>query len=398
MHFLRRKVTEKRFFLYFCSIIKTVSIMLRRFKVENFKCFKDEFVFDLSSAKAYTFNSECVKNGIVNNAMIYGYNGSGKSNLGWAILDIIEHLTDKARWEFPYKHYTNAENDSNMASFEYEFMIDGKLVSYAYSKTDYKTMVNERFCIDGKELISMDRANGNTKFICSLKGTETLNKEIKDGQLSVLKFVKNNSTLADNDINRVFRDFFTFVEHMLFFRSLEDRTYIGLETRKGTLEKDIIERGKVSDFEAFLNEANVKCKLDVVDVMGEKTLAFDFGKKKIFFSEIMSTGTSALMLFYCWYMQILESEVSFVFIDEFDAFYHHELSRMVINKLKEAGVQFVVTTHNTSIMSNDLMRPDCYFLMNSSRILPLPKCTEKELREAHNIEKIYKAGAFYVEQ
>ena len=47
-------------------------------------------------------------------------------------------------------------------------------------------------------------------------------------------------------------------------------------------------------------------------------------------------------------------------------------------------------------MSNDLMRPDCYFLMNSRKILPLPKCTEKELREAHNIEKIYKAGAFYV--
>ena len=142
----------------------------------------------------------------------------------------------------------------------------------------------------------------------------------------------------------------------------------------------------------------MKCKLAVVDVIGGKTLAFDFGEKKILFSEIMSTGTSALMLFYCWYMQILENEVSFVFIDEFDAFYHHELSRMVINKLKETGVQFVVTTHNTSIMSNDLMRPDCYFLMNSSRILPLPKCTEKELREAHNIEKIYKAGAFYVEQ
>lgn len=98
----------------------------------------------------------------------------------------------------------------------------------------------------------------------------------------------------------------------------------------------------------------------------------------------------------CWYLQILRGGVSFVFIDEFDAFYHHELSRLVINKLKETGIQFIITTHNTSIMSNDLMRPDCYFLMNSRKILPLPKCTEKELREAHNIEKIYKAGAFYV--
>ena len=44
-----------------------------------------------------------------------------------------------------------------------------------------------------------------------------------------------------------------------------------------------------------------------------------------------------------------------------------------------------------------LMRPDCYFLMNKKRILPLSKCTERELREAHNIEKIYKAGGFNVE-
>ena len=43
------------------------------------------------------------------------------------------------------------------------------------------------------------------------------------------------------------------------------------------------------------------------------------------------------------------------------------------------------------------MRPDCYYLMNTRKIRSLAQCTEKELREAHNIEKIYKAGAFYVE-
>ena len=370
--------------------------MLRRFKVSNFKCFKEDFSFDLASAKAYTFNPECVKNGIVNNAIIYGYNGSGKSNLGWAIFDIIEHLTDKARWEFPYKHYINAETGDDTARFEYEFLIDEKVVKYTYSKTDYQTLVAESFSIGGKELIEFTRTGGNTKFTCHLKGTENLNKEIKDGKLSVLKYIKNNSTLDDNDDNRTFADFFLFVEQMLFFRSLEDRTYIGLDAKTGTLEKDIIEQGKVSDFEAFLNEANVKCRLDVVDVMGEKALAFVFGEKRIRFPEIMSTGTSVLMLFYCRYLQILRGEVSFVFIDEYDAFYHHELSRLIVNKLKKTGVQFIVTTHNTSIMSNDLMRPDCYFLMNSRKILPLPKCTEKELREAHNIEKIYKAGAFYV--
>jgi AAA15 family ATPase/GTPase len=86
-----------------------------------------------------------------------------------------------------------------------------------------------------------------------------------------------------------------------------------------------------------------------------------------------------------------------VFIDEFDAFYHHSLSALIIEKLKETGVQFILTTHNTSVITNDLLRPDCYFLMSKHNIRSLSKSTAKELREAHNIEKMYKAGSFYVE-
>lgn len=70
---------------------------------------------------------------------------------------------------------------------------------------------------------------------------------------------------------------------------------------------------------------------------------------------------------------------------------------MIIEKLKDTGIQFILTTHNTSIITNDLLRPDCYFLMNKKKIQSLSQSTEKELREAHNIEKMYKAGAFNVD-
>ena len=70
---------------------------------------------------------------------------------------------------------------------------------------------------------------------------------------------------------------------------------------------------------------------------------------------------------------------------------------MIVEKLKETGVQFILTTHNTSIMTNDLLRPDCYFEMTKKQIRSLSKSTQKELREAHNIEKMYKSGSFDVE-
>lgn len=370
--------------------------MLTKFEVSNFKCFDEKLEFDLSSTNGYTFNSECLKDGIINCAMVYGFNGSGKSNLGWAIFDIIEHLTDRIRHENPYKHYTNAFNNSDAACFAYEFLIKNKKIRYEYRKTDYKTLLFEALWIDDELMVYFDRKDNNENFISNLPGTESLNKIIKDSQLSALKYIKNNSTFDDNDITKTFVDFFSFVDKMLFFRSLEDRTYIGLDRHQGSLTSYIIEHDKVKDFEAFLREANIDCRISVVGLKDDRELVFDFGDKKILFGDIMSTGTSSLMLFYCWYQHILSSEVSFLFIDEFDAFYHHELSRLVVEKLKASGVQFVLTTHNTSIMSNDLMRPDCYFLIWKSKLMPLSKCTERELREAHNIEKIYKSGAFYV--
>ena len=47
-------------------------------------------------------------------------------------------------------------------------------------------------------------------------------------------------------------------------------------------------------------------------------------------------------------------------------------------------------------MNNDLLRPDCYFIMNKEEIKSLPNTTEKELREGHNLEKIYKANGFSI--
>ena len=45
-------------------------------------------------------------------------------------------------------------------------------------------------------------------------------------------------------------------------------------------------------------------------------------------------------------------------------------------------------------MSNDIMRPDCLFLMHKNKIKSLSSLTDKELRSAHNIEKMYRSGAF----
>ncbi|MFC4477115.1 AAA family ATPase [Flavobacterium chungangensis] len=371
--------------------------MLTKFKVSNFKSFNKDFIFDLSETNGYTFNSECIKNGIVNNALVYGHNGVGKSNLALAIFDIIEHLTDRTnKSSTEYLVYLNAYNNSETAHFYYEFLINSCKVVYEYKKTDHKTIIYEKFTINDEEFAFLDRKKKNSAII-KFKGAENLKNKLTNDNLSLLKYIKNNTELDKNKANEIFNLFFKFVEGMLYFRSLQSNFYLGIEVGKQGVIEDIIEKKYTEDLEFFLNKAGIECKLKVIDVNDKKTLAFNFNGKTIPFFSIASQGTKALVMFYFWFKRIQEkSKVSFLFIDEFDAFYHHELSALIVEELKKTGVQFVLTTHNTSIITNDLLRPDCYFLMNKESILSLAKSTPKELREAHNIEKMYKAGSFNV--
>ena len=95
---------------------------------------------------------------------------------------------------------------------------------------------------------------------------------------------------------------------------------------------------------------------------------------------------------YNFYKRIEDN--SLLFIDEFDAFYHVNLAKRVVEELLKLNVQAILTTHDTTIMTNDLLRPDCYFVLSEGKIKSLPDLTEKELRQAHNLEKMYRAGAF----
>ena len=94
--------------------------------------------------------------------------------------------------------------------------------------------------------------------------------------------------------------------------------------------------------------------------------------------------------------QIELQGIRFVFIDEFDAFYHFALSKAVSKRLFNLPAQVFVSSHNTALMTNDLLRPDCYFIIDGKEIKSLPQLTEKELRWGHSLEKLYRGGAFEV--
>lgn len=366
--------------------------MLKKFSVENFKGFKDKITFDIGSPSNYSFHSEIVENGCITKGIIYGINSCGKSNLGLAIFDLIIHLTEKQKLIQGYDFYLNMSGRKSFAEFEYDFAFDEHEVVYKYRKTDVNTLRDESLSIDGREVIYYDFTKGEGFTL--LEGSDTLNTSIKnESPISRVKYVKSNSILTDNTENQVFKKFIDYVDHMLLFYSLDSRGYEGFMNGSEGIAEGIVNSGKVKEFEEFLKENDILYDLYACEVDGRKSIYCHFENQDADFFKIASTGTRSLALFYYWYIRM--KEASFVFIDEFDAFYHFELSEGVEKRLRKiAGVQIFTTTHNTDLMSNDLLRPDCYFILKNNKIKAIPELTEKELRQAHNLQKMYKAGAF----
>ncbi|MEG3039542.1 MAG: ATP-binding protein [Erysipelotrichaceae bacterium] len=365
--------------------------MLARFEVENFKSFQKRLVLDLEKRSNYEFNSDLVKYDVIRAGIIFGENASGKSNLGLAVFDLINHLTDKERGIAKYQYYLNLNSNEKFAEFKYVFKFNDSYLEYSYRKDNPTNLLNEIIKINGKTVVEYDfKAH---KGICLLKGAENLNKNLEDTNISFVKYIHSNTILADDEINLVFKQFMLFVNNMLLFYSLEGNHYQGFSTERESLGEGIIKRGKLKEFNKFLNEMGIKCNLVAKNIDDKMQIYSKFNHEEVNFFSIASTGTKSLALFFYWLIQM--DHMSLVFMDEFDAYYHFDLSYKVVEYvIKNMNLQVLFTSHNTNLMTNELLRPDCYFNLKNNSIKSFANLTEKELRKAHNLQKMYKAGAF----
>lgn len=366
--------------------------MIKYFSVRNYKSFKDELIIDFSNYKDYKYNTYAIENNLISTAVIYGKNASGKTNLGYAFLDITLHLVDKQQIAQQHTNYLNADSDENTSSFTYVFQFNQEEVTYRYRKSNALKLVYEELYINKIKVFSYNFIDKKRDFSnLSLIQAETLNFNFKDMNISVLRYIANNTNL---DKHSIIHKLMTFVGNMLWFRSIGLNDYIGYLKGADQIQEQIIKNGKVTAFELFLSECGIEYKLDVAkDLLGNDVLMVKFNHKTVPFWEIASNGTQALTLYFYWSQKF--DSISFLFIDEFDAFYHTELAEIMIKQLSQKkGFQTLLTTHNTALMSNHFLRPDCYFILSNNRLLPLHQCTEKELREGHNLEKMYRNGEF----
>lgn len=365
--------------------------MLKRFSVKGFKNFSEKIELDFSKIRDYKFNLQCLTNGLVSKAIIYGKNSAGKTNLGLAIFDIVAHLTNKNVTPGLYSYYLSSTGTYHYAEFNYVFQFGKDVIEYSYRKNESQKLIYDKLILNENLIYDYDyqKETGDLHGINAI--APTLNWVFKDTDC-ILKYVVNNTVLSETD---PLRKMITFVSEMLWFRNLDENRYIGYKTNSKDYLGFIFENDNLKEFEAFLHMTGIKDSLIAQkDTDGVMRLYFDNPVPLPFF-KTASSGTRALYTFYYWYKTA--SKVSLIFIDEFDAYYHYELSEYIVKILeKMTNTQVLITSHNTNLLTNRIMRPDCYYILSNNRLVDFADATDRELREGHNLEKLYMSGEFDV--
>lgn len=214
-----------------------------------------------------------------------------------------------------------------------------------------------------------------------------LNKDEMDNEyvLPFLRWLINNTAFSDDS---------TLIKLSKYVRKM-DMITVGhdlLYSYRNFLE-NLKNPVYLHNFEDFLNLMGIECKLVLQELPDGQAELYFSHKKLVPFYRTASSGTLALTSLY----QKIVSNPSLIYINDFAAFYHFEMAEKLISffKTKYPKCQLIMTSHNTNLMTNKIMRPDCLFILSSRGTLTaLCDATERELREGHNLEKMYIRGEF----
>jgi len=346
----------------------TLHSIYYEFELRNYKNFKDNIVIDFGKVGGYQFGTDCIADSTISKMLIYGRNATGKTNLGKAIIDIVKTLTGYSMVN--NGTFLNADSEENAALFSYTFKFEDYEVVYKYKREsnseleEEELLVNEKTIFkcsfgDDKNLIcDLDYINAEATIIDRFVKTIEIEDETENydmQQIPFLRWIINNVALkSDSVLLRVY-DYVNNMIMMTVSGSLGVRPRIMYDKFFEYLEDE----RELKKFEEFLNYMGVECKLALKNLPdGQNELYFKHNKLVPFY-ENASSGTIALLNIYRR-LVFSSKNISFMYLDEFDAFYHYEMAENLVKYFKQKlpNCQIILTTHNTNLMTNRLMRPD----------------------------------------
>lgn len=411
--------------------------MLIEFSVTNFRSLRDTQTLSLAASRYFKEKGEqnCFDTAIkglpelLRSAVIYGPNASGKSNLISALAFMKSMVRSSAKnmqegEELAVKPFLLDQASKDKES-EFEIIFIEEAVRYQYGFALNKERVVREWLIaypEGRPQQWFDREyDAKTNEYVYTFGSRflggRLRQEWKRATRDNALFLSVAVQLNNDQLKPVFHWFQKRLRVITHPNLRPDYTASTCETDEG--KRKVVEFLNAAD----LSIADVKIDkknfmpeelpVDMPVVLREELCKILEGKEHAevrflhmnsetgdlvpFSKQDESDGTRNLFAFAGPWLDVIESD-KVLFVDEIDTSLHPLVVHQLVRLLHTSGskAQLVFTTHDTTILSQDIMRRDQVWFIdkdrsNASRLYPL---SDFKVRDKEALEKGYLRGRY----
>lgn len=406
--------------------------MLLQFTVNNFKSIKDTISFSMAtSAKDEENFFKVKKYELLQSAIIYGANASGKSNFLKAMafmrrvvlnLDKVILSTDKLL-HYPFQLSTETEESSS--SFEMVFFINETKYRYGFEMDD-NTVYSEWLYADenGKEskLFYKD-IDEDELYVNRIKFKEGLKLKVSKNQLFLWK--------CDQEGGEISASILKWFSRLNMIDGMENEQYISEAMRQMENEKfkkELVSLIKTADIgieDVLLDEEEIprsvieemplptELKKQFLDSDSLKRVSLLTHHKKydennneigITTFELDKEESKGTQKFFKMSAPILNTlrEGKMLIIDELDASLHPMLTQHLIKlfhnkRINKHNAQLIFATHDTNLLHNSMFRRDQIWLTQKDKYgaTELYSLAQfKNVRKNEDFEKKYIQGKY----
>jgi len=380
---------------------------LQEFSFGNYRSFKDINTLNMSAAKITSKHSEIDIDNIIHgnniekisflkSKAIYGANASGKSNIIHAFIVFFRIISNSVKDENilnlvdAFRLSTETEDEPSFfqivfwdkrVKYRYGFELNDKEVSseWLYGKPGERELCY--FIRDGKEIVELDKTNFSEAY--------KLKTLLADDDSGDNEIFRNNSlflsTLASFGFAKLAKQLIKSMTSVYVISGLGHQgmhQYAGDALEDKTKKKyilDFLKTGDIGIEDIETVEISTKDVPDDVDEDLKKRIQKSDKKKLLIstrkkfdaennyvenesfsFTIHESEGTQKLFELSPFIYQALKEEKTII-IDEFDARFHPLLTKKIVelfNSPQNKGAQLIFTTHDTNLLSPDLLRRD----------------------------------------
>ena len=406
--------------------------MLLQFTVNNFKSIKDTTIFSMgTSSKDEGKSFKVKKYELLQSAIIYGANASGKSNFLKAISFMRKLVlnegkvilsTDKLA-HYPFQLSTETEDASS--SFEMVFFVKETKYRYGF-ELDSTTIYAEWLYSDenGKESKLFYRdIEDNELYVNRIKFKEGLKLKVSKNQLFIWKCDQENGEISASILQ--------WFNNLNMIDGMENEQYINeamSQMENEQLKKELITLVKTADIgieEVLLDEKDIpksviedmvlppelKTLLLASDTLKDMSLLthhkkYDKQNNEVGMTifELEKEESRGTQKFFKMSAPILTTlrEGKVLIIDELDASLHPMLTKHLIKlfhneKVNKYNAQLIFATHDTNLLHESMFRRDQIWLTQkdkygASELYSLAQF--KNVRKNEDFEKKYIQGKY----